>query len=260
MNDLVFFSATRTANLIRSQEVSALEVVEAYLEQIQRHNPTLNAIVTLDEEGALRRARESDDALAQGDIWGPLHGVPVTLKDHFDTAGIQTTFGKAEYVNRIPSEDSAITARLKGAGAILLGETNAELFPDNPFGKTRGPWDLSRSPGTSSSGAAAALASGMSSLDVGGDLTGSITVLAHYSGIYGLRPTEQRIPFRFAPDPALLWSVMLVPGPMARSVEDLRLALQLLSCSDDHNPNFPPVPLRPAKPRRTQDLRVAWVS
>src|SRR5438067_7981362 len=162
--DLTFATATELAAAIRERRVSSAEVVEAHLARIARHNPALNAVVTLDEEGARRRAREADEALARGEGWGPLHGLPMTLKDGHSTVGMRTTAGHPPLADYVPREDGAVAVRLKAAGAIIVGKTNvSELLMDiqsnNPlFGRTNNPWDLERTPGGSSGGAAAALA------------------------------------------------------------------------------------------------------
>jgi amidase len=164
-------------------------------------------------------------------------------------------------VERIPAQDNVVAARLKAAGSILIGKTNAQIFPENPFGQTHNPWDLERSPGTSSSGAAAALAAGMTALDIGSDMLGSILTPAHYSGVYGMRPTERRVPLgSFPTDPVPLWRVMGVMGPMARSLDDLRLALELLARPDAYDSEVPPMPWRDVPRLELQDLRIAWTS
>ncbi len=169
--------------------------------------------------------------------------------------------GSPAFQGRIPEEDSPVAARLKAAGTILMGKTNAQIFPDNPFGQTHNPWDVERSPGTSSSGAAAALAAGMTALDMGSDMLGSILVPSHYSGVYGMRPTERRIPLGNLPtDPVPIWRVMGVMGPMARSVEDLHLALELLAGPDARDSEVPPLPWKEAPRRKLRDLRIAWTS
>jgi len=158
----VFTPAHVLAEAIRRREVSSLEVVEAYLAQIARHDPDLNAVVTLDEDGARVKAQEADAALARGEECGPLHGLPITLEDAHSTSGMRTTWGGlprlADYV---PEEDGTVAARLKAAGAILLGKTNGpEIWPDSVFARTNNPWDLAHTPGGSSAGIGAALAAG----------------------------------------------------------------------------------------------------
>jgi len=142
-DDLVFTPAHALALRIRQRDVAATEVVEALLAHIAHHNARLNAIVTLDEHAARVRAQEADAALARGEIWGPLHGVPVTLKDFHLTAGMRTTWGNRALAHYIPAQDSAVPAKLKAAGAIILGKTNLDLgFPDNPLPRANNPWDL----------------------------------------------------------------------------------------------------------------------
>src|SRR5437868_4123956 len=161
MQPLTFLTATELTAAIRERRASSLEVLDAHLTQIARHNPALNAVVTLDEEGARKRAREADEALARGELWGPLHGLPMTLKDGHSTAGMRTTAGYPPLANYVPEEDGTVAARLKAAGAIIMGKTNvAELLmdiqSDNPvFGRTNNPWNLERTSGGSSGGACA---------------------------------------------------------------------------------------------------------
>ena len=190
MNDPIFANAYELAAAIRERRASAAEVIDAHFKQIARHNPPLNAIVTLNEEGARKRAAEADAALARGEVWGPLHGVPVTIKDSFATAGIRTTSGFPPLAHYVPSEDATVVARLKAAGAIVLGKTNLPVLvqgfqSDNlVFGRTNNPWDLTRTPGGSTGGGAAALAAGMSALEIGSDYGGSVRIPAHYCGLF----------------------------------------------------------------------------
>src|SRR5205823_7437787 len=178
---------------IRAGLVSAIEVLQAHLAQIDARNPTLNAVITLDAERAYERAREADEALSRGEVWGPLHGVPFTLKDAHATAGMRTTTGFPPLANYVPKVDSTVTARLKAAGGILLGKTNVHMMLGDPaqsinpiFGRTSNPWNVGRTPGGSSGGAAAALAAGMTSFDIGTDLSASIRTAAH-CGVFGGR-------------------------------------------------------------------------
>jgi amidase len=201
MMDSVFSSTTQLAAAIRAGHVSATEVLQAHLEQIATHNAALNAIITKDAERTYERAREADEALARGEVCGPLHGVPFTLKDAHATAGMRTTTGFPPLANYVPQEDSTVTARLKAAGGNLMGKTNVHMMLADPaqsinpiFGRTNNPWDIKRTPGGSSGGAAAALAAGMTSFEMGTDLTGSIRIPAHFCGVFGLKPTEHRVP------------------------------------------------------------------
>ncbi len=234
---LAFADATRIAGAIRSRQVSALAVVEMFQARIARLNPAINAIVTLNDR-ARERARDADRALAAGESWGPLHGVPVVIKDCFETAGIRTTAGFPPLAEYVPEEDAVVVARLLAAGAIILGKTNVPTLAmgirtHNPiFGVTRNPYDLERTPGGSTGGGAAAVAAGLAPLDVGSDNGGSIRIPAHFSGLYGLKLTEGRVSDRghipvlpgFPPSIRHLKSV----GTLARSVDDLELALKVL--------------------------------
>src|SRR5438876_8223358 len=198
MKDIVFSSTTQLAAAIRAGDGSATEVLEAHLAQIATHNPALNAVVTMDAEQAHKRAHAADEALARGEIWGPLHGVPFTLKDAHATAGMRTTTGFPP-LDHVPQEDSTVTARLKAAGGVLLGKTNVPVMladyqtTNLIFGRTNNPWNIERTPGGSSGGAAAALAGGMTPFEIGTDLSASIRIPAHFCGVCGLKPTEQRV-------------------------------------------------------------------
>lgn len=240
-----------------------MQVVEAFLDQISRHNPALNAVVTIDEEGARFTAKAADQALAQGEVWGPLHGVPITIKDLFATAGIRTTFGRKAYAKIVPQKDATIVARLRAAGAIIVGKTNlptrsADIQTDNElFGRTNNPWDQSRTPGGSSGGGAAAVAADLSALDIGSDLGGSIRIPAHFCGVFGFKPTEHRVPFS---PPAKLRSLrhMLVTGVLARSVEDLKLSLSVIEGADNRDWQVPPAPRQDESEDSEQAYRIAW--
>ena len=270
MNDLIFTSAGDLAMHIRDRSVSACEVVDAYLGQIARHNPAVNAVVTLDEEQARLRAKEADATLARGELWGPLHGVPFTVKDVLETAGVRTTSGFPPLSDHIPTTDATVVARLRGAGGILLGKTNLPTMAsggltDNPiFGRTNNPWDLDRIPGGSSGGAAAALAAGMTPLDIGSDAGGSVRLPAHCCGVYALKPTQYRVPLtgHIPPPPPFRASQLLrygaVLGPLARSIADLELALPIIAGPDGQDWAVPPAPLTQAPRHRLQDLRFAW--
>src|SRR5215831_4773917 len=249
--ELVFASTTQLAAAIRTREVSATEVLQAHLAQIARENPALNAVITLDGDGAEERAREADAALARGEIWGPLHGVPFTLKDAHSTAEMRTTTGFPP-LDHVPKVDSTVTARLKGAGGILLGKTNvammlADYQTTNPiFGRTNNPWNVERTPGGSSGGAAAALAAGMTPFEIGTDLSASIRIPAHFCGVCGLKPTEQRVPLTgLIPGLTTPRSVRIMSciGPMTRTVEDLALLYSIIAGPDGRDIEVQPVPV-----------------
>ena len=245
MDDLTSQSATRLAELIRTRAVSPVEVVTAHLQRIQRMNPSLNAIVTLAPD-ALERAREAETIIMRGDDLGPLHGVPLTIKDTIATQALRTTSGSRLLADFIPDKDATVVARLKTAGAIILGKTNTPEMAipyetDNPvFGRTNNPHDVSRTPGGSSGGEAAAIAAGLSPAGLGSDLSGSIRVPAHFCGIAGLKPTAGRVPMDgHIPIAALPLSLGACIGPMARQVEDLSLLFQMIAEPMEHTPIFP---------------------
>lgn len=268
MQELHFLPAHRLAALVRAREVSALELLEAHLAQVARHNPRLNALVTLDEERARARARLADAALARGESWGPLHGVPMTIKDSFMTEGVRTTSSYKRLRHYIPSQDATVVARLKAAGAILLGKTNMPTLTldlqtsGHLFGQANNPWDETRTPGGSTGGGAAAVASGMSPFEVGSDLAGSIRVPSHYCGIFGFKPSEHRVPItgHIPPMPGRPRGVRYegAAGPLARCVKDLQLGFKLLAGPDDKDWDVPPVPLREVAPRELRTYRFAW--
>ncbi len=263
-----FSSATELASAIRARRASAREVVELYLSRIEKHNGALNAVCTLDAAGARSRAREADEALARGEVWGPLHGVPMTIKDALETAGVRTTGGHPPLARHIPAKDASAVARLKAAGAILLGKTNvpplsSDYRADNEiFGRTNNPWNLERTPGGSSGGAAAAVAAGLSAFDVGSDLAGSVRTPAHFCGLFGLKPTERRVPNtgHIPEPPGLPRAVrhMNVLGPLARSVEDLALITKSMCGPDDAEWDVPPVPWTEPAERELRSFRFAW--
>jgi amidase len=263
-----FSTATEIAAAIQRRRCSASEALEMYLARIARHNPALNAVITLDEPGARARAREADAALARGELWGPLHGVPMTIKDALETAGLRTTGGYPPLADYVPSRDAPAVARLRSAGAILLGKTNvpplsADYRADNPiFGRTNNPWDVERTPGGSTGGGAAAVAAGLSAFDVGSDLAGSVRTPAHFCGLFALKATEGRIPNagHIPEPPGLPRAVrhMNVLGPLARSVEDLALLTKILGGPTPDEPDVPPVPWTRAEEKPLSRCRFAW--
>ncbi|PYS82404.1 MAG: amidase [Acidobacteria bacterium] len=265
MDEIIYSSATELARAIVEKEVSSEEVVNAHLARIEEANPKLNAVVRLTADAARARAREADAALARGDTWGPLHGVPVTIKDAFETAGVVSVGGTRGRAGYVPQEDAAGVARYKSAGAVVLGKTNVPevsfaFESDNlVYGQTKNPYDLTRTPGGSSGGEAAAIASGMSPLGLGSDAGGSIRVPAHFCGIAGIKPTSGRTPRtgHFPPMGGLLDSIWQI-GPLARRVEDLALALPLLCGTDWRDPTVAPVPLGDPSETDVKSLRVAF--
>lgn len=256
-----FKPAFELARLIRDGETTAVDVLQAHLSRIGRYNRVLNAIVFLDEEAACLRAQAADRALDHGQVWGPLHGVPFTLKDHLDTAGMRSTMGGyPPFMERMPERDSTVASRLKRAGGVLMGKSNAFFFPYGTFGRTNNPWDLARCPGVSSSGAAAALAARLTPLEVGSDTLGSILGPAHYCGVCAMRPTHNRVSLAglTAAWPAHIFRQMTVFGPMARCVADLRLVLGIIAGPDNRDFDVPPVPWREEPRPALRTLRIAW--
>jgi amidase len=263
-----FSSATEIATAIRLRRVSAAEVLEMCLARIAKHNPALNAICTLDEAGARARAKQADAALARGELWGPLHGVPMTIKDALETAGLRTTGGYPPLSNHVPKRDATAVARLRAAGAVLMGKTNvpplsADGRADNPiFGRTNNPWNLERTPGGSTGGGAAAVAAGLSTFDVGSDLAASVRMPAHWCGLFGLKPTEGRVPNSgHIPEvPGMPHAVrhMNVLGPLARSADDLATILKVIAGPDDRDFETAPAPLADPPERALSSYRFAW--
>ncbi|MDA0745205.1 MAG: amidase [bacterium] len=258
MSDLIYRTAMDLAGAIRRREASAVEVVEAHLARIEEVNGEINAVVTICGDRALKRAREADEALGRGELWGPLHGVPITVKDAFDTAGVRTTSGHAPFTDNVPDCDATPVARLLGAGAVLLGKTNMPPLGLNYqcenelFGRTNNPWDLSRTPGGSSGGSTAAVCAGMVPLELGGDFAGSIRTPAHYCGVFGMKPTEFLVPHRGGAVRHMVQS-----GPIARSAEDVALALRLIAGPDGRVREVPPVPLVETPYRPLSSYKVA---
>jgi amidase len=239
MNDLATQSLSSLAALIRSREVSPVEVLEAHLHRIADLNPTLNAIVTLAAD-AMEKARDAEAALMRGDTTGALHGVPVTIKDTIQTKNLRTTSGSRVRAEFIPDQDAPAVARLRKAGAIILGKTNvaemaAAYDTENPvFDHANNPYDLNRTTGGSSGGEAAAIAACLSLGGLGSDLMGSIRVPAHFCGIVGLRPTTGRVESAgHIPTTSGVMSHGAVLGPMARCVADVRLLFRVLAGSDE---------------------------
>jgi len=270
VNELTSLTATELATMIRERRVSSQEVLEAHLKQIAKVNPSVNAIVSLDEDRARKRSEEADNDLANGKVWGPLHGVPVTIKDVFETEGLRTTSSFKPLASYVPKQDATVVARLRAAGAIIMGKTNApELAGDEQtnsplFGRTNNPWNLERTPGGSSGGSATAVASGMSPLDIGSDIGGSVRNPAHFCGVFSLKPSDYRVPFtgHIPPPPGSkgrgLLRYFLTPGPLARSVQDLRLALGIIAGPDEREWEIPPAPLERSPEKELSQFRIAW--
>lgn len=251
MGELTSLTAVQMAAGVRRRKFSPVELVEAHLARIEQVNPQLNAFVTVDADGARKAAKEAEAALSRGETLGALHGVPVTIKNSIDVAGYRCETGTRLRAGNIPVADAPVVRRLREAGAILLGNTNAPEFlmayeTDNPlYGRTNNPWDLDRTPGGSSGGEAAAIAARCSAGGMGSDAGGSIRIPAHYSGICGLKPTPGRIPATgHFPPSAGPFSALGVIGPMARTASDLALLFEVLAGPDAGDANAAPVPVR----------------
>ncbi|HEX5825267.1 MAG TPA: amidase, partial [Candidatus Limnocylindrales bacterium] len=264
-DEICFLTATELAGLIRRRDVSAREVMEAHLRRIEAVNPGVNAIVTLVAEKALDAADAADAAVARGEALGPLHGLPIAVKDAHRTRGIRTTQGSPIHADDVPDTDELIVEREKQAGAIVLGKTNLPEFGAgsqtfNPvFGPTLNPYDLSRTCGGSSGGSAVALACGMAPLADGSDMGGSLRNPASFCNVVGLRPSPGRVPSWPA---QLAWSTLSVDGPMARTTADVALLLSAIAGPDPRSPIALGEPgSRFAAPldRSFQGTRIAWV-
>lgn len=269
-----FTSATELVSAIRNAEITSIDLLNHYLERIQRYNDDINAIVALDIEAARVRAAEADKAVAQGRSWGPLHGLPMTVKDVFEVVDMPTTSGDPTLKDYIPKHNAMAVQRLVDAGAIIFGKTNVPYHAmdiqsyNEIYGTTNNPWDLSRTPGGSSGGSAAALAAGFTPLELGSDIEGSVRFPAHYSGVFGHKPSFGLVP-RYGHIPPMPGRVpqhimpnipLFVVGPLARSADDLELALEVLTTpsSLDKSDNRPE--LLPPRKKKFKDYRVAvWI-
>jgi amidase len=263
-DDVCFRPATQLAAMVRSREISARELLEAHLARIDRLNPGINAIVTLDAEGARAAADAADAALAAGGSVGPLHGLPVAHKDTHATGGMRTTWGSPLHADTVPLRDELVVARLKAAGAIRVGKTNVPEFAAGShtynalFGATHNPYRHGLSAGGSSGGAAAALAAGLVPLAEGSDMGGSLRNPAGFCNVVGLRPTPGRVPTWPA---GMGWSQLSVQGPMGRTVGDVALQLSALAGPDRRVPISladDPAAFAAPLPERLDGLRVAW--
>src|ERR1700735_1515849 len=264
-NDITMKSASELANAIRSKQLSSKAIVEAHLEQIAKVNPKLNAVVQLTADSARKEAEEADAALARGEIRGPLHGVPMTIKDTLETAGVICTGGTKGRANFIPKADATAVARLRAAGAIFLGKTNVPelagaLETDNlVYGRTNNPYDLARTPGGSSGGEGAIIAACGSPLGLGPDAGGSIRVPAHFCGLAAIKPTSGRVPRTGQfPLPMGARNAVFHVSLIARNVDDLELALPIISGPDFRDNSIVGMPLLDPKAVTLNGLKLAY--
>jgi len=240
MIDPHFRSAKQLASDIRRRKLGCLEVLDLYLARMERFNGKLNAIVVTDVDGARRRARQADAALRKGKPWGPLHGVPMTIKESYDVAGMPTTWGLPALKDNVAPRNALAVDRLLAAGVVLFGKTNVPAWLadyqsyNDVYGTTNNPWDVTRSPGGSSGGSAAALAAGLTGLEAGSDIGSSIRNPAHYCGVFGHKPTFGIVPPRGQALPGrVAQGDISVIGPMARSAEDLAIGLSVMADPDE---------------------------
>lgn len=269
MTDPCLRSAVALVAALRAREIGARDLLERYLDRVERLDRGLGAVVTLDAASARAAADRADRESAEGRLRGPLHGLPITVKDTFETGGTRTTSGAEILSGHVPARDAVAVARLRAAGAIVFGKTNTPTFAAdaqtyNPlFGTTNNPWDPARSPGGSSGGSAVAMAAGLSGLELGSDIAGSIRNPAHYCGVYGHKPTYGVVPTRghIPGPPGTLAAVdIAVAGPLARAAEDLALALSVLAGPDDDDATGWRLELPPPRHGQVTDYRVAaWL-
>lgn len=241
MDEFAFQSAVNQVKAIQDKKISSSELLELYIERYERFNPRINAIVETDFDTARTRARQADEALANNENWGPLHGLPMTIKDYIDVAGLHTTYGSPIFKDNLPTTNADVVQPLIDAGAIIFGKTNLPLWAmgsqsfNEVYGQTNNPWDVTRTAGGSSGGAAAALAAGLTGLEIGSDLAGSIRSPAHLCGIYGHKPTYGIVPVHGQQPPHEINLIDYAPeqdftvtGPLARSAADLDLVMDLV--------------------------------
>ncbi|MEK7403745.1 MAG: amidase [Acidobacteriota bacterium] len=267
--DPSFGTAGEALRAMAAGAISSRELTEHVVARIRKFNPKINAFLLLLEEQALERARQADEARAAGKARGPLHGLPVLTKDSFATAGIRTTSGSKMLAKHVPKEDAVAVARLRGAGAILVGKTNLPEFASDLqsyneiAGTTNNPWDASRTPGGSTGGGAAALAAGFGFLELGSDIGGSIRTPCHFCGVYGHKPTLNVVPVdgHIPPPPATIAPLpdLAVAGPMARSAEDLLLELRVIGGPVRAEAAAWRWNLRPPRRARLRDYRIGFV-
>lgn len=263
--DLTFLSAHEMASQIRQKKISPGELVEAHLAKIERLNPKLNAFIHSDPERLRGEVHKAESRLASGDHLGPLHGVPISIKNSVDVAGMKIESGTRLRAGMVAAKDAPLVERLREAGAIILGVTNTpELLmaweTDNLlYGRTNNPWDLERTAGGSSGGEAAAIAAGLSAGGVGSDGGGSIRVPAHFCGICGLKPTPGRIPSTgHFPASGGPFAWLGVVGPMARNIADLKLLFEVMQGPDDGDPCAAPVPVRWPSHKDARQLKIGY--
>src|SRR5215208_2796916 len=271
VHETLFRSATDAAHALSRKELSCRELTEMLLTRIEAVNPALNAVVELRRETALQEAVAADEATARGDAAGPLHGVPMTIKDSFNVAELHTTWGNPAFKDFVADSDATVARRLRQAGAIIVGKTNVAFMlgdfgqtANELYGVTNNPWDTARTPGGSSGGAAAALSAGMTFLEYGSDLVGSIRIPASFCGVYGLKPSAGIVPLTgFQPPgpplPPSDMTYMSAVGPLGRSPRDLRTALSVTGGPENQATKAYSWALSPSRHTRLEGFRAGVV-
>ena len=271
MNEFAFQSATELTRAIQDRRISSVELLALYIERFERLNPVINAIVATDFENARGRAQKADEALSKGENWGPLHGLPMTIKDSFEVIGMSCTSGAPEFKYNMPDRNAHVVQAILDAGAVVFGKTNLPLYAldfqsyNDVYGQTNNPWDVSKTPGGSSGGAAAALAAGLTGLEMGSDIGGSIRNPAHFCGVYGLKPSFDIIPMRghVPPPPGIfkgeysLTADIAVAGPLARSANDLDLIMDLIVAAPKYMQTAWNIKLPQARKRNLKEYKIA---
>src|SRR4029453_6214282 len=259
-----FRSAKQLATAIRRKKIGCLELLDLYLARVAKYNPALNAIIATDVEGARKRARAADRALSKGPAWGPLHGVPMTIKESYDVVGMPTTWGMPQLRNNRPTRNALAVDRLLGAGVVLFGKTNVPIHLADYqsynaiYGTTNNPWDPTRAPGGSSGGSAAALAAGLTGLEAGSDIGSSIRNPAHYCGVFGHKPTWGIVsPRGHSLNGNVAQADISVCGPLARGAADLEIAMDVMAGPDKIDGRGWKLALPRSKKKKLRDFKVA---
>ncbi len=273
MTGLESYSATSLVKAIKNKKTSATELLKYFIDRHKRLDTKINAVVTTNFEGALKRAQKADEALSRGETWGPLHGLPMTIKDNIEVAGMPTTYGSPMFRGYIPQKNADVVQSLLDAGAIIFGKTNIPLFGmdtqsfNDVYGQTNNPWDITKTPGGSSGGAAAALAAGLTGLEIGNDIGGSIRLPAHFCGVYGHKPTYNIVSMHGGKKP---WRTkhsnypadldLAVKGPLARSAEDLKLAMDVIVAPPSYQRKAIKIKLPDSRKSKLKEFRVGlWI-
>ncbi|NBI30145.1 amidase [Chengkuizengella marina] len=272
-DDFLFYSATKIAELIRRGELTSEQVTSALIQRIHTYDQKVNAVVNKDLEKLINDAKRADRELNKGIVRGPLHGVPITIKESYAIKGMKTTIGYTPFKEYTTEYDATVVRRLKEAGALIIGKTNVppllmDLQTDNEiYGRTNNPWDLNRTPGGSSGGGAAAVAACFSYLDIGSDIGGSLRIPAHYCGVYSLKPTEHSVsafghfpmPKKSKPPEYRSSRHLACYGPLARSIDDLILAYSTITGSDLNDMKVPPLNNHKIEKLNLSNFKIAWM-